>query len=264
MVLGNIISAGANILGGIMGSNEKKKDRQLQKDFAQQGIRWKVEDAKAAGLHPLAALGAQTMSFSPVSIGEPSIASGLAAAGQDVSRAVDATRTGGERISAYQKTVQDLSLQRMGLENELLASQIAKTRAAGTPPPMPSSGDRYLIEGQANSPLVKTTAIERGAAAPENQSQEAAAVTESGFLRTPTGHAPVMSKDAKDRLEEDLLGVLAWNIRNRLAPSISSQFANPPPIPVDADYEWVYNPLLQEYQKVPKARPRYGFKKWSG
>lgn len=29
----------------------------IQREFAQQGIRWKVEDAKAAGLHPLYALG---------------------------------------------------------------------------------------------------------------------------------------------------------------------------------------------------------------
>lgn len=31
----------------------------LQREFAQHGIRWRVEDARAAGLHPLAALGMQ-------------------------------------------------------------------------------------------------------------------------------------------------------------------------------------------------------------
>jgi len=38
---------------------------QLQKDFAQHGIRWRVEDAKAAGIHPLAAVGAAGASYSP-------------------------------------------------------------------------------------------------------------------------------------------------------------------------------------------------------
>ena len=41
-----------------------------QKEFAQNGIRWKVEDAKAAGIHPLFALGAQGATFSPISVGE--------------------------------------------------------------------------------------------------------------------------------------------------------------------------------------------------
>ena len=35
------------------------------KQFAKRGIQWRVHDAKKAGLHPLAALGAQTTSFSP-------------------------------------------------------------------------------------------------------------------------------------------------------------------------------------------------------
>lgn len=36
-----------------------------QREFAKHGIRWRVADAEAAGLHPLAAVGAQTHSFSP-------------------------------------------------------------------------------------------------------------------------------------------------------------------------------------------------------
>lgn len=36
-----------------------------QKEFAQHGIRWKVEDAKAAGLHPLFGAGLTGASFSP-------------------------------------------------------------------------------------------------------------------------------------------------------------------------------------------------------
>lgn len=38
-----------------------------QKEFAQKGIRWKTEDAKQAGLHPLAALGTMGASYSPTS-----------------------------------------------------------------------------------------------------------------------------------------------------------------------------------------------------
>lgn len=37
----------------------------MQEEFARYGIRWRVEDAKAAGLHPLSALGATPASYTP-------------------------------------------------------------------------------------------------------------------------------------------------------------------------------------------------------
>lgn len=68
----------------------------------------------------------------------------LAAAGQDVSRAINATRTGKERVDAFTSTMQKLQLQRAGLENDLLASQISKINQAGGNPPMPGA----LIPGE--------------------------------------------------------------------------------------------------------------------
>lgn len=57
-------SAGLNLLGGYLGSKSasdaNQSNAELQREFAQHGIRWKVADAKAAGIHPLAALGATT------------------------------------------------------------------------------------------------------------------------------------------------------------------------------------------------------------
>lgn len=113
-----------------------------QKEFAQSGIQWKVKDAEAAGIHPLYALGANTTAFSPVSVGYTSPMSALGDMakdmGQDLSRAVNATRTGEQRDDAFQKTAATLTLKNMDLKNELLASQIAKLRAAPNPP-MPAS-----------------------------------------------------------------------------------------------------------------------------
>ena len=47
---------------------EKQMEREIarQYEFAQNTIQWKVEDAKAAGVHPLFALGAQTQSPTPI------------------------------------------------------------------------------------------------------------------------------------------------------------------------------------------------------
>lgn len=153
MVLPALISAGASLLGGLLGrksqADANAQNIQLQKDFAQQGIQWKVEDARKAGIHPLYALGAQTASFAPNVVGDTSLPTALANAGQDISRAVDASRTSGDRLAAYDQTVRELQLTRLGLENDLLASQIAKINQAGHPPGLPASvgGDPLVFGG---------------------------------------------------------------------------------------------------------------------
>lgn len=267
-----LISAGSSLVSGLMGASSAKKaakqQYQQQKEFAQNGIQWKVDDAKKAGIHPLYALGANTTSYAPVSVGDTNPLSGLASAGQDLSRAVDATRSASGKVDAFTRTAQSLQLQRMGLENELLSSQIAKTRQGATPP-MPTAGDRMLIDGQGNSPLVKTSPMARQSSSAEAPSQEAGAVSEMGYLRTPTGWAPVMSKDAKDRSEDDVGAELAWSIRNRLIPEFAGGTFQPPAdVKLQPGEYWRWNALTQEYRihKRPgnwlqKSR---GFKKWEG
>lgn len=132
---------------------------QAQREFAKHGIRWKVNDAREAGIHPLYALGAQTTSFSPVSVGATNEMAGPAAAlagmSQDISRSINATRTQPERVAAIEQTYNQLTLQNMGLKNELLASQIAKLKA-GINPPMPELSTVQLPEDKLDdaTPLV--------------------------------------------------------------------------------------------------------------
>lgn len=166
-MLGSLISAGASIIGGLMGkdsaddaqeSQEKMaaQNAALQKEFAQHGIRWKVADAKAAGLHPLAALGSNTISYTPQQVGggySNHMGEALSNAGQDISRAIHATRTAEERAEAErtalarQSQMDAINLERhkadlahMGLQNAYLASQIRRLNQE-TPPPMPRSLD---------------------------------------------------------------------------------------------------------------------------
>lgn len=148
VVIGEVISGIGNLVGGLINhdsarsaSNKQydlaRQNMDMQERFAKQGIRWRVNDAEKAGIHPLYALGAQTTSFSPVSAGsvaDTSLGSAVASAGQDISRAMNATRTQSERDNAFAKTVQDLQLQKFGLENELLASQIQKLKSSMNPP----------------------------------------------------------------------------------------------------------------------------------
>lgn len=142
---------GATLIGGSMGLlgggineffNRKanKENAKQQERFAKEGIRWRVEDAKAAGIHPLYALGANTTNFSPSYVGDSSIGNSLSNMGQDVSRAMMAKATQPERDSQFDKTVRANTLLNMELENRIKAEQLRKMQEV--PPAMPVLGSK--------------------------------------------------------------------------------------------------------------------------
>lgn len=143
--LGNIINAGASLFSGSQNRATQERIAQqnidMQREFAQSGIRWKVADAQAAGVHPLFALGANTQSFSPVSVGTDN---SIAEAGQSIGRAVSAMKTGDEKAQHNADTLTRLQLEKAGLENDVLRAELqskvtaAAPRTAGNGPGMPS------------------------------------------------------------------------------------------------------------------------------
>ena len=132
-ILGAIGGIGGSIIDSIFGKSAAEQQAELQKEFAQNGIRWKVKDAQKAGIHPLYALGAQTTAYSPVSVGSTDFAN----AGQNLGSAIQAMTTPKEKTDGFQKSVQALTLQKMGLENEVLASQLRMVNQPGRGPGMP-------------------------------------------------------------------------------------------------------------------------------
>lgn len=94
-----LISGGAALAGGalkaITGKQAGDREYERQKEFAQNGIRWRVEDAKAAGIHPIFAIGANTSTYSPqAAVGTDY---GLSDMGQNIGRAIEAKQTAAER-----------------------------------------------------------------------------------------------------------------------------------------------------------------------
>lgn len=151
-----IASAASSIFNSISGKNEARHQERLQREFAQNQIQWKVADAKKAGIHPLYALGAPTMSYSPTSVGG---AEAMPDMGQDISRALGAGMPKEGQITAFDAAVQDLTLKKFGLENELLASQIARNKAElfskpSVPPVTLPGGLGRLIPGQSSTAQV--------------------------------------------------------------------------------------------------------------
>lgn len=272
-MIGSLISAGASLLGGLFGKSSADKAADLnaqmaerniamQREFAQNGIQWKAEDAKKAGIHPLYAMGASTPSFSPVSANftaDTSMPNALSRAGQDIGRAIDATRNTDQKAAAYTQAVAKLSLEKAGLENDVLradlASKMARLRQQAQPP-MPV-GQRYMqgLEGLAPGGKIEEK-FERVPAEPSAPHSEAGSVTDVGHSRTASGgYAVVPSKDVAERIEDNWLQQVMWTFRNNILPSIGdNQHAPAAPLPKGYD-KWLYHPFYQEYR--PHKRVPY-------
>ena len=179
-VIGSAIGAVGSLAGGLIGNASQNQLAQqnyaAQKEFAQNGIRWKVADAKAAGLHPLAALGAQGYTYNPVMVGGSdlglsAVGEQLANMGQGIDRAMSAKQQAAERhaMQAYESQVRQKDLALKDKQLQLLDSEIAQNMAnsrlalsrAQLPPAMPPSTSKTVLPGQgdvrpANSNLDKT------------------------------------------------------------------------------------------------------------
>ena len=153
MFIGEVIGGLGSLLGGWLGSESQKdinaKNIAMQQQFAQQGIRWKVADAKAAGIHPLYALGAQTHSFQNLA-GDSSMGDAVKSASQNFGRAAQAAMTAKEREATNMLTA--LQLEKAGLENDLLRTEVIGKKRAMLGPALPGlDGKGAALAGQGDA-----------------------------------------------------------------------------------------------------------------
>lgn len=80
-------SIGSSLLGGLFGRRSQKREQALQREFAQNSLRWNVQQARAEGLHPLVGAGQPGAQY------QPSHASPMQGALEGVSQAL-ASRAG--------------------------------------------------------------------------------------------------------------------------------------------------------------------------
>lgn len=158
-----LLAAAASIGGGLLQNSANKKAKakeyQQQKEFAQSGIQWKVKDAEKAGVHPLYALGANTVSYQPQSVGGPDF-SFLADAGQNIGRAIDSTRSNPAKADALALTASQIQLEGLQLDNDIKRAQLASAYALArqqSNPGLPSvltTADIMGMPGQGDGPQV--------------------------------------------------------------------------------------------------------------
>lgn len=128
-----------------------------QKEFAQHGIQWRVEDAKRAGLHPLFALAGGGAAFSPsggsVPIQIDGMGDDIAKAGQSLGRAVTAAADTDARTEMEARLrLINAQADKADAEAALARSEAARRGQVGPPFPGVSSGEGAAPLGQVAAP----------------------------------------------------------------------------------------------------------------
>lgn len=256
-----ILPAAAQFVGGLLGrqSNEEQMEanRAQQREFAQNSIQWRVNDARAAGIHPMYALGAPTMSPAIQTMQDP-LGASISSMGQDISRAMSANMAPEERNSGV---IAALGVERAGLQNELLRAQISRLRV-GTGPGVPTVTDPYntgVPTNDANDASRVTNdpnKITPGAGA--NPGMGPGANPDVDWIRTSDGGYTIApSKPVKDRVEDMGIEPWLWSYRNRIVPYISGR--QEPPFAPPGGGHWEFSHSNQTWYPV---RPRSGGGGW--
>lgn len=215
--------------------------------IAQNQIQWRVQDAKAAGIHPLFALGANV---SPGSVnvvgGSGNDRSSWSDLGQDLSRSMSAALSSDDRAAA--KTATALALEKAGLENDLLRSQIARENNAQVGPGTPGIAGP-VIPGQGNSArevLLPDEVTHSRHGGPYQTAGRAMPAT-TAFVNADGTVSIWPSRDAKSSIEDSLYEY-EHMYRNRILPKLNDLF-----------YDHVYRPTSGFIDSARHAR-RAGYK----
>lgn len=121
------INAASGLLSNLFNTNTvnetNKRNYEMSKEFAQNSIQWRVEDARKAGINPLAALGMQA-AYAPTAMAssDDSIGNSIGIAGQATARAM-------EQMAELNLKEKMLDLQGKELDNQAKAALLATPKA---------------------------------------------------------------------------------------------------------------------------------------
>lgn len=286
----SLIASGASLFGniasGIFQHNENVANRSfsarlhaeniaMQKEFAKNGIRWRVEDAKNAGIHPLAALGASGAMYTPSSTvgASNSDFSWLSEAGQNIGTAVGAVMTRKEK--AAEKLFNDrsraLSLANQAADLEytkaktqsLLQEQALSladsiiSRQPGSAKSIPSLGGT----GQVDFDRINLSKNDVPFPSSSELSVEAGHSPEFRLVKSPDGYAVIPGSVMEEAMENQVLGGLRHELR--LLQAVLSGKLKPSNDLLQnyRENEWRYNPIDGVFREVGKNENIFSRKK---
>lgn len=206
----------------------------LQREFAQNSISWRVEDAKRNNIHPLAALGVQPFNASATFM--PGNRPDLPALGQNIGRSIQASMDRNQR--AQVSALDQLTLEKSALENDLLRAQITKINQTNNPPfPTADNARSSVIAGQSSGVNI----VPNDLTATDKPHKDAGTLNSYSYMQNPDKSYTVLPAKESKQLMEDF-GPASWVswARTSIKPP-------PPPKPAPKGSRWFFNPLTQTY-----------------
>lgn len=258
-MLGALIGAGSSIIGGLMGQSNANKQMALQKQFAKNAIQWKAADAEKAGISKLYAMGANTTSYAPVSVGG-TLGPGISEAGQNIGRAIDATASPAGRAGVLATELAQAQLEGVRADNdlkraELLSKSVLRSQP-GTGPAVLDSETLPHIPGQGNSAVKYENKIAPAGYVPQ---KSFGVSPEIDMYRSKHGYSPEVPQQLGESQESQPLSAAQWFIRNKLMPGIDDAYKTFP-YPAPEGHYWQFNPMFGEY--MLKTTPKGGAPTW--
>lgn len=259
-MLGALLGAGLSVAGSLFGAKQDRKaaaqasalEYQRQKEFAQTGIRWKAKDAEKAGISKLYALGANTTSYAPSSVGGSNLAGALGSAGQDIGRAVSAYDSPLQKAGGLATQVAQTQLEGLKIDNEIkradLASKIMTRNQPGNPPGVNDDTTTPQIPGQGN---YITLSKKISPSSPDQAQRSFGVSPEVDMYKTKWGYSPEVPSDLGEAQESQPLAAAQWFMRNKIAPALSDAYKTYP-YKAPEGMRWRFNPIFGEYTLVRK------------
>lgn len=262
--LESVVDFATETIGFALDQKENNKNRshqdatnqanyEMQKEFAMNGIRWKAEDARQAGIHPLAAMGAQGYQASPSHVSSPpdySAGNAVRNFGQDISRSINSTMTPEER------TYKALQVESLALDNAMKKKELEGFNSPGLPSNS-ALGSHLLGANPLNyhnqSAYVQEDPTRRSHSATGKPYQAAGNYNDYVFAKTATGLHPVPSKEMQEAIEDKFIPETLWSVRNYLHPTFSPNHRklHKPSLkdhPLPPGYDWEWKPVAAEWR----------------
>lgn len=253
-MLAALIGAGATLGGGLLNMFSQNKQMEKQEEFAQRGLTWKARDAERAGISKLYAMGAPSVSYSPISTGG-GLGTSVADAGQQIGRAMEATSGPATRASGLATDIARTQLDGLRIDNEIkradLLAKVALRTQAGQPPGIMDS--ETTMVGQGNSGIK----LKKEIAPAGSEPQKSFGVSpEVDMWRTKHGYAPEVPQALGEAQESQPASAAQWFLRNKILPSFSDAYRTYP-YPAPQGSYWQFNPVFGEYTLRKGPRPSW-------
>lgn len=281
LIGGRLASNASSKQSGINYQNEQKlqawaqkfnwemaeRDRALQREFAQHGVQWKAEDARAAGLDPIAAMGSQTI-YSNAAIpvrpnpvyNEKTDNSWMERAGQNIGTALGRFLTK-EQVN-HGLEMQKLQRERANLENDNLLIRNMQLNGEAlnyqtqVAVPAPSSHTQ-IIDGQNDAVQVEPDRVTR------HQDGHKAGVHAMKQYRLGAplddGSIPIYSaieQEAGDAMDADLPTKARYNAREwgKVVKSWAGRVPKQKPAIKKKGYHIEWNRLYGQWMFIPNRK----------